>query len=389
MKIIVFTGSRAELFLQLPLWNTLSEEFNFEVKIIASFTNFETKEIIVRTIEKTKLKVVKWINLSNEKDQHSFKISRVLEDMNKFDVKDFNAGIVFADRYESFGFAISLSQRGVPLIHIEAGDLTKGGTFDDNVRHSITSLSSLFITTNNKASKYLKNFEIGKNRIKNCGIFNNNDFFHKKSANELIRLFDINKQQFDCIIVFTYHPLSNNINEQKNELKNIEIALTNLSKKYKLRIIITGVNADIGGMQVMEFLNKVSKINASITSHETLGASNYLGLMRIGINQKILIVGNSSSIVKEVPFYKCMGVLIGKRQLGRVLGNNTLYAEAKPEKIENAITKCIENYDKRQAPNNPYFVENSVFKAAKFISISLKNNMKSKLKNLYEDLDCE
>ena len=71
------------------------------------------------------------------------------------------------------------------------------------------------------------------------------------------------------------------------------------------------------------------------------------------------------------------------------MGNNTLYAEAKPEKIENAITKCIENYDKRQAPNNPYFVENSVFKAAKFISISLKNNMKSKLKNLYEDLDCE
>ena len=90
MKIIVFTGSRAELFLQLPLWNTLSEEFNFEVKIIASFTNFETKEIIARTIEKTKLKVVKWINLSNEKDQHSFKISKVLEDMNKIDVKDFN-----------------------------------------------------------------------------------------------------------------------------------------------------------------------------------------------------------------------------------------------------------------------------------------------------------
>ena len=178
----------------------------------------------------------------------------------------------------------------MPLIHIEAGDLTKGGTFDDNVRHSITSLSSLFITTNNKASKYLKNFEIGKIELK-IVVFLIIMISFKKSADELITLFDINKQQFDCIIVFTYHPLSNNIIEQKNELKNIEIALTNLSKKYKLRIIITGVNADIGGMQVMEFLNKVSNINASITSHETLGASNYLGLMRIGINQKVLIVG--------------------------------------------------------------------------------------------------
>ena len=53
----------------------MSEEFNFEVKIIASFTNFETKEIIARTIEKTKLKVVKWINLSNEKENLNEEVS--------------------------------------------------------------------------------------------------------------------------------------------------------------------------------------------------------------------------------------------------------------------------------------------------------------------------
>ena len=30
-----------------------------------------------------------------------------------------------------------------------------GGTYDDNVRHAITALSSVFITTNKKASNYL------------------------------------------------------------------------------------------------------------------------------------------------------------------------------------------------------------------------------------------
>ena len=61
---------------------------------------------------------------------------------------------------------IAVSQIGLPLIHIEAGDITMGGTYDDNVRHAISALSSLFITTNEKASKYLLDNNINQKNYK-------------------------------------------------------------------------------------------------------------------------------------------------------------------------------------------------------------------------------
>ena len=36
----------------------------------------------------------------------------------------------------------------IPIIHYEGGDKTEGGTLDDNIRHSITKLSNIHLTSN-------------------------------------------------------------------------------------------------------------------------------------------------------------------------------------------------------------------------------------------------
>ena len=264
-----------------------------------------------------------------------------------------------------------------------------GGTYDDNVRHAITALSSVFITTNKKASNYLSNNNFDSRRVLNCGIFSGDHYSEIKSSNEIIDRFELKKDSYDCIIVFTYHPLSSFIEGQIKELNEIYKAFYKSSKEYKLRIIVTGVNADFGGEYVSEFINKFQSFKADVSFHKTLGAKNYLALMNFGKKKKVLIAGNSSSIVKEVPFFDCVGVLIGARQKGRQLGKNTLHTDAECELIKLCMTECISNYENLHSAINPYYVANSLFKAGLFIQKILSNNSKELIKNIYSEINHE
>ena len=70
----------------------------------------------------------------------------------------------------------------------------------------------------------------------------------------------IKEKNYDFIVVFTYHPLSSFIEGQK-KLNQIYQAFKKLSESFKMRIIITGVNADIGGDM---FLNLFGNLNLLI-----------------------------------------------------------------------------------------------------------------------------
>ena len=230
---------------------------------------------------------------------------------------------------------------------------------------------------------------INAKRIINCGIFNTENYLSTISDNEIIEEYKLRAKNYDFIVVFTYHPLSSFIEGQKKELNQIYKAFKKISEMFNMRIIITGVNADIGGEYVSEFIMKFKSFKADISFHNTLGAKNYHALMKYGKNEKVLVIGNSSSIVKEVPFFKCVGILIGGRQKGRQLANNTIHTDADSNMIMNSIDNCINNYDDFVSQDNPYYVEDSVNKAAEFIDKIFFMNSNEIIKNIYAELEYE
>ena len=52
----------------------------------------------------------------------------------------------------------SISHSNIPLLHLEAGDITEGGTYDDQIRHCISKLSHLYCTSTLKGTETLFNF---------------------------------------------------------------------------------------------------------------------------------------------------------------------------------------------------------------------------------------
>ena len=145
-KVLVFTGNRAEYGLQLPVIKALNESNKIDCKLIVSGSHLEKKfgETITQ-IKKDKLKIAAKIKLNsyfnsrmktpNLIGQGVLKYSKVIDKINP------DIFLVNADRYETFAATIASSQLGIPTFHIEGGDITEGGTFDDNVRHAITKLS--------------------------------------------------------------------------------------------------------------------------------------------------------------------------------------------------------------------------------------------------------
>ena len=70
---------------------------------------------------------------------------------------------MYGDRYETFASVIASTQMGIPTIHVEGGDITEGGTFDDSVRHAITKLSHIHLATNEHSKKELYKWEKRQN----------------------------------------------------------------------------------------------------------------------------------------------------------------------------------------------------------------------------------
>ena len=136
-----------------PFIKKISSNKNFKTSLIVSGShldkNFgnsleEIKKDNIKILAKIKI-LLKTDNLSDASNYFSIiqgKINKVLN-FSKSDIV-----FVSSDRFESLAFAISSYLRKIPIIHYEGGDITEGGALDDNIRHAITKISNIHITSN-------------------------------------------------------------------------------------------------------------------------------------------------------------------------------------------------------------------------------------------------
>ena len=150
-------------------------------------------------------------------------------------------------------------------------------------------------------------------------------------------------------------------------------ALVKIAKKGS-QVIITYPNNDVGGEAIKEYLNKFFKDNnKNIRLIKSLGRFYYHGILALAKNKRsrIVCVGNSSSGIKETPFFGCPTVNIGSRQKGRLRAENVIDTNYNTNEIYQAIIKCIDNnkfIEKCKKVKNPYKGGNAGVLIAKYLS---------------------
>ena len=352
IKLCIFSGNRAEYGLLSPIIKNLNKSKKIKVFFIVSGSHVEKKfGETINEIKKDKIKIyqiIKLINSNRSKDQIDYTPKNISEIIEKYSTclkkiePDYN--LVYGDRFESFGATIASSQMNIPTIHIEGGDKTEGGTLDDSVRHAMTKISHIHITTNDNAKKRIIKLGEEKWRVKNFG-YSAMDYVKLKNyakKNEIEN--KLNIKITNPIVLFTQHPIPMENEDIKNNFEKIFNSIKKLSR-LNIQIIITYPNSDYGGKQIIEKINRLKKIK-NIKIVRSLGRYLYHGILALNNKSvKVICAGNSSSGIKETAIFKCPVVNIGPRQNGRFRSSNVFDVEYDDKQIYETIVKCI--YDER------------------------------------------
>tara|TARA_A100001035_G_C27755224_1_gene488504 strand:- start:311 stop:1483 length:1173 start_codon:yes stop_codon:yes gene_type:complete len=370
LKILSFTGSRAEYYILRPLFKLISLQSDIDIELIVTGGIIsESQNKTVNDIEKDNIKIrelLKIPNIFSSNSSHSETIGYLCLELPKI-IRDYNPdlAIVYADRYESFAFAIAASHCNVPVLHLEAGDVTEGGTYDDYIRHCISKMSHLFCTSTIKGKEVVKRLGEESWRVIQSGLLSYDDMalITNEDQNIILKRFNINQKL--PVILATMHPLPKDIIKTKKESENFFDALKQISYENDVRILITGPNSDFGSDIVREVIQKRIKEIKNATFYESLGGFNYQTIMSLTTKNKVIVCGNSSSIIKEAPFYNAHSLNVGDRQNSRESASTQHNCVAEKHEIVKSIKKLI--LKKHFNSQNPYFVKNSSEKVLKFI----------------------
>ena len=279
MKIICFTGSRAEYYLLRPLFIELKERDKYELFLIVSggILQEENKQTL-KDIKKDQINICGEINLEESYKEHSYSISKISFEATKLigKIKP-DLSIVYADRYESFGFTIAASHSNIPTLHLEAGDITQGGTYDDQIRHCISKLSHLFCTSTLKGSQTLHRLGEEKWRCIQSGLLSYDDMKNitNKDRKGILNEFEIEKDI--SIVLATMHPIPRDLELTKKEILEFLEGLKLFSNLTKSKIIITAPNNDQGNEIITNTIQQYLPL-IQILFSESLGGKSIIQL---------------------------------------------------------------------------------------------------------------
>lgn len=355
-KIFFFTANRAEYNLISPFIKLMSKSKKLNIGLIVAGSHHDASfGKSINEIKRHQLKFfvkIKTLIKTNENSGALTYCSFLQKKLNKI-FNRYKPDLVFAssDRFETFAFVFSAYIKKIPIIHYEGGDVTDGGALDDNLRHAITKLSNLHLTTNINSLKRIIKMGEEKFRCLNVGYSPFSEIKKNKFNLDQIK----NKFNLDAkkpLILFTMHPLISNKIKFKKEITETFIALEELYKK-NYKIIITYPNFDPGYKKIIKRIKKLKKKCSNLVVIKHLGQKNYHSLLYyIGKTKNGVCLGNSSSGIKETVFFNCPTVNIGDRQSSRLKTANVIDVKANKFQIISSVKNNL--YVKIKNIKNPY-----------------------------------
>jgi UDP-N-acetylglucosamine 2-epimerase (hydrolysing) len=240
--------------------------------------------------------------------------------------------VVHGDRIESLAGAIVGGLNNTLVAHVEGGEIS--GTVDDIIRHSITKLAHIHFVSNMDSQNRLLQlgeqpksiFIIGSPEI---DILNSSDL---PNLDEVIAKYEIN---FSDYILFILHPVTTEVHNLDQYLLSIKKLLTESEHNF----LIIQSNNDLGSEKIKELYKElIGKQNIRVLP--SMRFEYYLTALK---NAK-MIIGNSSSGVRESSYFGVPAINLGTRQKGRSESKNIVNCDYDVILINDIINN---NYGKR------------------------------------------
>lgn len=249
--------------------------------------------------------------------------------------------MTIADRYETLGTAVSAAYLGIPLIHVQGGEIT--GNIDEKVRHSVTKLADVhFVST-----------KLAGERVRRMGEQPSSVFVTGCPSVDLAReSADIPtgeiQQLVDTVgvgdhvdierdfVVILQHPETDMHEAAFDQMTMILDVL----KDIGLPIILFWPNVDAGS----DGTSKAIRVFREQGHREHMRfIKNLEGKQFLALLQRArCLVGNSSVGIRESAYLGIPVVNIGHRQIGRERSANVVDAEWTRESVRDAVLRQVQ-----------------------------------------------
>lgn len=248
--------------------------------------------------------------------------------------------LTVADRYETLATAVAASYLNIPLAHTQGGELT--GSIDDSVRHAITKLAHIHLTTNDDSAAVIRQMGEHPERIHVCGCpaIDLAAEVRADAEKDLFAEYGGSGDRLDWnkpFLVVLQHPVTTEFGHGREQiLETIEAV-----KRIAMQTVWLWPNVDAGTDDISKALREFQAHHTDVPVHffRNFSPEDYVRL----IDRSACLIGNSSSGIREGAFLGVPVVNIGTRQNARQRAGNVIDVDYDAGAIESAIRTQLEH----------------------------------------------
>ncbi|MDZ4390663.1 MAG: UDP-N-acetylglucosamine 2-epimerase [Gemmatimonadales bacterium] len=338
-RICVVTGSRAEYGLLYWVIHDIRQDPELTLQLVVTGMHLEPRfGMTVERIKADGFLVDRRVAIDLSDDSPggvARSMSRGLAGMSDaIEALQPDVLLVLGDRFEIMVAAQAAMVHNIPIAHIAGGDTTEGA-FDEAIRHSITKMAHVHLTTNADSARRVA--RMGENPA-HIHVVGSPGLDHLQraplmSAAELEASLEARLGERNVLV--TFHPVTLEAGHGVDQFEALLRALDALPRKVVKWV--TRPNADPGNQIISDTLDRWAEAREDVHVYTSLGQARYLALM----SQVDAVIGNSSSGLYEAPSFQVPTVDIGDRQGGRLAAPSVIHAEPTAQAISAAIDQAL------------------------------------------------
>jgi GDP/UDP-N,N'-diacetylbacillosamine 2-epimerase (hydrolysing) len=244
--------------------------------------------------------------------------------------------LLYGDRGEVMAAAIAALHLGIPVAHVQGGDIS--GNMDELFRHAMTKLSHLHFPSNQESAGRILGLGeepwrvhvVGDNHIDQIVA---SDF---TDAETLWRRYGISPGEKPILVL--QHPETTRNRDNYADMRATLQAVLVLGR----RTLVIYPCSDQGYEEVVRAIEEVRGF-PGVSIHLNIEAPDFWGLLSMAA----VLVGNSSAGLIETPYFRIPAIDLGQRQMGRLRAENVISSEFGKEAVAACLEKAL--YDQEFA----------------------------------------
>ena len=249
--------------------------------------------------------------------------------------------ITVGDRFETMATALAATYMNIPLAHTMGGEVS--GNIDESIRHAVTKFAHVHFPACADAAERIIRLgeEPGRVHVVGCPRMDLVAEVLARPGDGLSQIFrDGVGGTFDLdtpFAIVSQHPVTTEYGDGERQ-----IALTlSAVQEIGLPAIVLWPNADAGSEDIARGIRKFREREDDSRLHffKNLPTNDYVRLLA----KTSVLVGNSSSAIREGSFIGTPSVNIGSRQHGRQRGSNVVDVDYDHAEIAGAIRAQVEH----------------------------------------------